>query len=132
METPWGQARKRLNTQKPKHQRSEIEGARGNGGTLQINSGRTWFSKRDFRKFNFIVENRQTDNKTYSVDARELKKITREAHFEKGLPAMRLDFSTFNEDWVLIRRVDFEDFFQAFKMLEGLLESERENNKGKA
>src|SRR5438105_2668929 len=105
MVPPWEEARKRLGVKKPKHQRSEIEGARGNDGKLQVNSGRTWFSKRDFRKFNFIFENRQTDKKSYAVNAQELKQITREAFFEKGLPAMRLDFSVYSEDWVLLRRV---------------------------
>lgn len=120
MQPPWERAQQRLKASKPKHVRSEHRGA--NGGRLQVNSGRFWFSKRDFRKFNFVFENRQTDGKTITINGSELKKITRESIFENALPAMRLDFTALGEDWTLIRSADFTDFFEALKLLEGLLD----------
>lgn len=119
-DTPWERARRRQQGTKPKHARSEQRGALG--GSLQINSGRFWHSKRDFRKFQFIFENRQSDSKTIAVNALELSKISREAIFEDSLPAMRLDFTSHGEEWVLIRACDFQDFFEALKLLEGLVE----------
>lgn len=108
--TPWDEARKRLSVKRgqTKHAASEAEGAR-EGGTLQINSGRFWHSKRDWAKFGYLFENRQTDSKTITINAVELGKIVRESMFEHKLPAMRLDFSKYNEDWVLVRRADFEE-----------------------
>lgn len=120
--TPWEKAQKRLKQTKPKHVRSEQRGAQG--GALQINSGRFWHSKRDFRKFNFIFENRQTDSKTITVNAQELKKITRESIFENALPAMRLDFTDQGEDWTLLRTSDFTEFFEALKLLEAMLDGD--------
>lgn len=102
---PWEDARQRLlHKRKTAGARSEA----GLGGALQINSGRHWFSKRDTKKLGFLFENRQTQGKTITVNAEELEKIAREAIFENSFPAMRLDFTNYHEDWVLIRRSDFE------------------------
>lgn len=120
---PWQVARDRLSTKRgqTRHARSEQVGAAGGGGTMQVNSGRLWFSKRDFKKFDFLFENRQTDGKTITVNGEELRKISREAVFEHALPAMRLDFSKLHEDWVLIRRKDFEEQNELILQLQGLL-----------
>lgn len=125
IETPWERAQNRQKGRKPKHARSEEHGAKG--GKLQVNSGRFWHSKRDFRKFNFIFENRQTDSDSISIKGKELKKIAREAIFENALPAMRLDFSALGEDWSLIRSSDLQDFFEAFKLMEALLDGRGED-----
>lgn len=122
---PWEEARERLRGRRgqTKHAASEAAGAQG--GSLQINSGRYWHSKRDFKKFTFLFENRQTDSKTITINSQELKRITREAMFEHSLPAMRLDFTTAHEDWSLIRSRDLQDFHDHLAQLEGLLEDER-------
>lgn len=119
---PWQVARDRLSIRRgqKRHHRSEQDLASG-GGAMQVNSGRLWHSKRDVKKFDFLFENRQTDGKTITVNAPELQKIGREAVFEHSLPAMRLDFSKYHEDWVLIRRGDFEEQNQLILQLEGLV-----------
>lgn len=128
-DTPWEAARRRLSSTKPKHQRSEERGATG-GGKMQVNSGRFWFSKRDFKKFFFLFENRQTDADSYTIKRKELKKITKEAIFENALPAMRIDFSS-DGDWVLIRGIDFQDFYEVYNLMEALLVAERDERKTK-
>jgi hypothetical protein len=96
MKVPWNENRKK----KTAGQASEERGARVLGGRLQTNSGRFWFSKRDFKALGLLVENRYTENKSISVKHQELKKITREAIHEDSLPAMRLDFA--GDAWLLI------------------------------
>jgi hypothetical protein len=116
-----------------KSRNQERRFADSEGGAKQLNSGRHWFSKRDTRKFEFLVENRIIlTAEQYTLKGRELPKLTRDAFFHRQLPAMNIEFDTpkLTENWMLIRTVDFDDMHQYIFELKALverLETEKEN-----
>lgn len=119
METPWSKAKHR--------QASTVQEKRlasRKGGSAQINSGRVWFSKRDNKFYSFLIEARTTTAASYSIKVLELKKLTRDAFFHKNIPALNIEFEKEDEDWTLIRTVDFEDMHERILVLEALLEKE--------
>lgn len=127
MEPIW----KRARTQQ-KSAQQERSFASGEGSSKQLNSGRHWFSKRDSRRFDFLVENRivLTANQ-YIIKGKELPKLTRDAFFHRQLPAMNIEFDTsdLKEDWILIRTIDFDDMHRRIFELEALAEKlETEKN----
>lgn len=87
--TPWEQAR---TGQKSRRQESRL--AKLPGGRQQVNSGRTWFSKRDVRLGGFLVEARTTSKRSYSISADEFETLTKDALGTPPgqLPAMQIDF----------------------------------------
>lgn len=87
--TPWEQA-----TANKRSQRQEKKLGKLPDATKQINSGRTWFSKRDVRLGGFLVEARTTMARTYSIDRREFEQLTRQAFGSPPgqLPALQVDF----------------------------------------
>src|SRR4051794_12287080 len=100
-ETPWEMAKKR------QYQRHEDQLAKG--GRKQINSGRLWFSKRDVINYGFLMDGKSpTERSSITFDVKDLKKLTQDAFFHNCLPAMPVQFVKENEDWILIRQVDFE------------------------
>lgn len=117
METPWQKAKR------VQHVEQEKKIAKGRGGSAQVNSGRLWFSRRDAKKFGFLIEARTTMAGSYSIKAQELKQLTRDAFFHKNLPAMIIEFEKEHEDWILIRSVDFEDLYERMLALEAQVES---------
>lgn len=90
MTPPWKKA-----TQMQKSIRQEERLARLPGGKKQVNSGRTWFSKRDNQLTRFLVEARYTDTNTYSITRTEFEDITKHAFGTPPgqLPAMQIDFA---------------------------------------
>lgn len=89
MTTPWEKA-----DAQRKARRQEDRMGKKPGAQKQVNSGRTWFSKRDVRWNGFLVETRYTDNKTYPIERDEFKRMTSDAiRTPPGqLPAMQIDF----------------------------------------
>ena len=87
METPWQRARK------TKSQLQEERNGRMEGGSKQINSGRTWRSKRDNVLHNFLVESRTTDAGSYRIERDEWKDIRKQSFQTPPghLPAMQID-----------------------------------------
>lgn len=87
--TPWQQARENRKSQRQEERLAKLPNA-----TKQINSGRTWFSKRDVRLGGFLVEARTTGARSYSISKNEFEKLTREAFGTPPgqLPGMQIDF----------------------------------------
>jgi hypothetical protein len=85
--TPWRQAASGRRARK-----SEEQAARDEGGRRQPSSGSKWFAKGDVRANGFLIEDRLTDNASYSITAKEWLKITQSAlQTPPGLrPQMRL------------------------------------------
>ncbi len=114
MERPWIRARK---------QRSQLqeEGiGRLEGGSKQINSGRTsWRSKRDNRLWDFLIEARTTETNSYRIERDDFKKLEREsAQTPPGcLPGMQITIRDL--ELIAFRLNDFQDFMIE---LEGLRE----------
>ena len=86
-ETPWTRARKL---------RSTLQEERLNdmpGGRQQPNSGRFWRWKRDGVVWNFLVEARTTEHKSYRIEKDEFQLIRKQAfQTPPGLrPAMNLE-----------------------------------------
>jgi hypothetical protein len=88
-ETPWKQAKANL-----KSRRQESRLAKLPGGRAQVNSGRTWFSKRDVRLGGFLVEARTTAKGSYTISRDEFLHVQRDALGTPPgqLPAMQVDF----------------------------------------
>ena len=116
MTTPWQRARA------TRSQIQEERFGKSVGARPQVNSGRLWWSKRDNRKFDFLVENRTTENDSYSVKGKELKKIASDAIFHNSLPALNIEFSNLHEDWILVRTSDLEAMTIRLAELEALAE----------
>lgn len=124
MDTPWKRARVQQRSQA-----QERRMAQSSGGSKQLNSGRVWFSKRDSKKFNFLVENRLVVSaKQYCIKAEELGKMTRDAFFHNSLPAMNIEFEKPHEDWMLIRTIDFADMHEHILQLKAEIINMREEN----
>lgn len=127
MEPIW----KRARTQQ-KSAQQERSFASEEGSSKQLNSGRHWFSKRDSRRFDFLVENRIVLTASqYIIKGKELPKLTRDAFFHRQLPAMNIEFDTsdLKEDWILIRTIDFDDMHRRIFELEALVQTlETEKN----
>lgn len=117
METPW----KRANEMR--HVKQERNFGKSKGANPQLNSGRFWHSKRDNKKFSFLVENRTTNAGSYTIKAKELKQLTRDAFFHSNIPAMNIEFEKESEDWTLIRSVDLEEMQERMLGLEAALEA---------
>lgn len=87
--TPWEQAKANRRSRRQEERLARLPDAK-----KQINSGRTWFSKRDVRLGGFLVEARTTLKKSYSIVREEFEKLTREALGSPPgqLPGMQIDF----------------------------------------
>jgi hypothetical protein len=106
IETPWRQAKKKQSYMVQEAKLSASPGARA-----QVNSGRTWFSKRDVRKNGFLIEARTTQAGSYTIKEAEWEKLTGDSFGQPPglLPAMQIDLQE-HHLWVM-RQEDW-DFFQ--------------------
>lgn len=119
MQTPWERAKR---TQSQSQEESLAK--RDPKGRLQMNSGRTsWTSKRDLIIFDFLVEARTTASKSHSINALELEQLTRNAFFHRSLPAMALQFTEYNQEWLLMRQKDFEQMQASLGLMQDEIES---------
>jgi hypothetical protein len=89
-QTPWHRAKQKRQTKRSR--RSEEELAKSTGGTRQPGSGAFPNRKGDVRENGFLVEDKFTDAKSYTLTTDTWLKITREAGMTPpGLrPRMRL------------------------------------------
>lgn len=89
MDKPWDRARK------TKSQLQEDRLGRMEGGKKQVNSGRTWLSKRDAVLRNFLIEARTTDKGSYRIEEAEWLDIRKQSFQTPPglLPAMQIDFT---------------------------------------
>jgi hypothetical protein len=114
LKTPWLKAKKIQS-----YQRQEQDlASRGSGGRLQPNSGRSPMRHRDLINWDFLIEARTTDLDTKTINANELQQLTKNAFFHKQLPAMCIEFTKYNEEWILIRQNDFEWYEAQLKILQ--------------
>ena len=88
-QTPWKQARENQRSRRQEERLGKLP-----DGRPQVNSGRTWWSKRDVRLNGFLVEARTTDSASYTISRVEFEKLTRDAFGTPPgqLPAMQIDF----------------------------------------
>ena len=85
-DTPW--------TRRSARQKADAQEARNAklpGGKKQINSGRTWHSKRDNKLGGYMVEARTTDSNRYCITRSDWEGLIRDAHKGGMLPAMQID-----------------------------------------
>ena len=123
MRTPWNQAQ-----QQKRSRRQEAGLAALPGGRAQVNSGRTWVSKRDVRLNGFLVEARFTDKASYSISRAEFDKIVRDAIGTPPgqLPAIQLDFEGGETlSLMIIRLEDHRYFVERCALLEAELQELR-------
>lgn len=114
MDTPWKKT--------DKSQAQERRLASLPGGRRQVNSGRTWFSKRDVTLRGFLVEARTTQAKSYRLDRDEFICVARDAmQTPPGqLPAMQIDFDT-PTDRLSLFVIKLEDHMNREAIIQNLL-----------
>lgn len=101
------------------------------GGSPQINSGRTTHrSPRDAKLWDFLIEARTTDKKTYSLDAKEFIDIRNQAfRTPPGCqPGMQIDFETFGLQTITIPLLAFQEMqieLDALRVIAGNILPER-------
>lgn len=128
VETIWAKARTRQ-----KHHLHEAYAGQGEDARPQINSGRSWFSKRDAirgKTYLFVIEARSTDAVQFSINAKELRKMRQDANFHNGLPMMRIAWQEFNERWDLVETATIDDMLQYIGVLETRILQLEEGNDG--
>jgi hypothetical protein len=93
LNSPWRRAKV-----KSKSRLQEERIARMEGGTQQVNSGRFWRWKRDNKLWNFLIEARTTEARSYRIDRDEFLQIKKEAtQTPPGLlPGMQIDLPGLN------------------------------------
>ena len=86
-QVPWARAKRQQHAR-----RSEEQAAKQAGGKRQPGSGSRWFAKGDVRANGFLIEDKYTDDESYSLTAKVWRKITAEAlQTPPGLlPSMRI------------------------------------------
>ncbi len=89
--------------------RSERAGARLDGGQTQPASGSKWQAPGDYRTATFLVEDKTTDARSYTITADVLDKINRQAMLAHGrLPQLRISMPGHvvrvirEEDWLAL------------------------------
>ena len=104
LDAPWNRARK------TKSQLQEERLGKTEGGSTQINSGRsTWTSPRDNivgRVYRFLVEARTTDRGSYSISHREFSDLTKQAVRADLLPMIQLDIKDQQLAIIRLRELD--------------------------
>jgi hypothetical protein len=122
--TPWKRA-KRLS------QMQEKRFGKAPGSRQQLNSGRTWFSKRDNRRYDFLVENRTTEKREtrkYCLNVDELKKLCQDAIFHHSIPAMNIEFPFDYQNWMLIQTTVFDSMVEHIGELQAEITSIKREN----
>lgn len=80
----------RLFTNREKSKRSEAAAATNFGGRVQIASGALRIAKGDIRTDRFLIEDKVTDKKSFSLSVRLWEKIRLEASNARRTPMMRI------------------------------------------
>ena len=60
-------------------------------GSRNVMSGAGWVRKNDVRAEHFLIENKFTDKKSYSIKADEMLKLSRTALMEDRIPLLQVD-----------------------------------------
>jgi hypothetical protein len=102
VDTPWERARE------SRHAKQEKRLGRSPGGRQQPASGRLWRFKRDGKLYNFLIEARTTEKRSYSVSYDEFQAITREAYKTPPgmVPGMQIEIMDLT--LMVIRDSDFQ------------------------
>jgi hypothetical protein len=116
LETPWQRAKKSRSV------RQEERNGKLEGGSKQINSGRTWRSHRDNILREFLVESRDTESRSYSISKDEWSHIRLEAlKTPPGLlPGMQIDIQDLS--LMVIELTAFQDLYNRLVALEAQAE----------
>jgi hypothetical protein len=75
------------------------------GGKRTAASGAFWSRKGDVRNERFLLEHKWTGNKSFSLKAAELEKITKEAIMDGRTPAFGISLN--NRNYILLTEDDF-------------------------
>lgn len=78
-------------------------------GKRTTGSGNRWYAPGDVRTDNLLIENKQTDNASYSITTKVWKKIEKEALFAYRLPMMSIQIQ--DVEVVVLSKKDFVKFF---------------------
>lgn len=112
MITPWEKA------VQERHKRQEKRLGQMPGGRHGVNSGRFWRFKRDGKLYEFLIEARTTEKRSYSISYDEFQSLTREAYKTPPgmVPGMQVEILDLN--LMVIRLTDFQAMQQRLMELE--------------
>jgi len=111
-----------LDRQKPGHrhgQKAEKKAANRLGGQARAGSGAIEGYKGDITLHDYLVENKTTIHKSFSIKLEWLDKISREARTEGRIPALAVQFvddegnSVQHGRWVMVPEDDFTEWLSA-------------------
>lgn len=86
--------------------------AKAYGGKKIKGSGNGKFQKGDVRAGRFLIEAKRTDAASIVLKREWLAKIEQEAFDDGKYPALEIQIQ--NQDWVLIRRAEFQSLKESF------------------
>jgi hypothetical protein len=95
---------------KPKWEKWEEELAK-DFGQMQVGSGRVWNKKGDVKNQKFLIEAKQTDNKSFSITETLWDKIYGEALDSFRLPMMGIKIK--DTELVVLDKEDFKNLLQS-------------------
>lgn len=98
--------------------KQEKRNAQKGGGRRTMRSGGIWFDPGDVKLDDFLEEDKETENKSYSLKAETWRKIYKQALLNNRMPCMSIQFT--NErlpngepiEVVVVSRDDFDSWFQ--------------------
>jgi hypothetical protein len=93
-----------------KWQLKEDSDAKDFNGKKNRGSGNKWYSPGDVRSETFLIESKQTDKKSYSLNKAKLNKIYEEALFSYKIPLMSIKIQDL--DIIVIFKEDFDKLLQ--------------------
>lgn len=120
MKTPWAKR------DDPKYAQQERRTARKPGARAQVNSGRTWSSLRDVKQESplghVLIDNKTTDNKSYSITEADFKSLKRDANrTPPGChPALQVDLRSLR--LMVIEEDLWDEITEYVRTLEGMLD----------
>lgn len=81
------------------------------GGRQQPRSGGLWFKPGDVKINDFLIDNKTTKHKSFTITQEIWKKLSKEALFEQRLPCLMVQLGDGTE-FVVVDKNDFETWFE--------------------
>jgi len=97
---------------KKRWQKKEINDAKDFGSRRMPRSGGLWFAPGDSRNDTYLIENKTTKHKSYSVSAKTWYKLENEAILSQRIPLLSVLFGEEDAELVIINKNDFIDLIK--------------------
>lgn len=85
--------------------RQEDRTAKTYRGSRNAGSGSGWIRKNDVRSHDFLIENKTTGNKSYTIKSTDLRDLVQRAILEDRVPILQFDLG--GRSYVILTEDDF-------------------------